>query len=195
MIAQYLGAFLGAALVFFTYKVIVCKIFFFAFGFFAITFFLRQFNSKSEVDNHRMQLICSPVLLGIIRFLLIRSFFLCRFFQISTGFWAGWRGKCYRWNICHFSRAGHLKLQWSSRSGFLFCPFLVWQVTISTLLAFFSSFNQRWLVLLCCFLPSAPSTIRQTLPSPPGIATLILATIWRWIWFEICFAPALVHSW
>ena len=46
MIAQYLGAFLGAALVFFTYKVIVCKIFFFCFWLFCNYIFLTSIQFK-----------------------------------------------------------------------------------------------------------------------------------------------------
>ena len=41
---------------------------------------------NTEVDNHRMQLICSPVLLGIIRFLLLHSFFCKGFFRSAQDF-------------------------------------------------------------------------------------------------------------
>ena len=80
---------------------------------------------------------------GLSGFFSFVVFFLCRFFQISTGFWAGWRGKCYRWNICHFSRAGHLKLQWGSRSGFLFFPGLTSDYFYSSL-SFLLSIKGGW---------------------------------------------------
>ena len=200
MIAQYLGAFLGAALVFFTYKVIVCKIFFFCFWLFCNYIFLTSIQFKewkilkltTTGCNWYVHWFCW----GLSGFFSFVVFFCVGFFRSAQDFEQVDGENATAGIFVTFPGPGISNFNGAVDQ--VFCSFLVWQVTSSTLLAFFPSFNQRWLVLLCCFLPSAPSTIRQTLPSPPGIATLFLATIWRWIspiWFEICFPPALVHSW